>query len=212
MNWHNSTYIIIAVLVLLTSCATNNQFDKSAYENFKMYNLLQESIIDKENFQRGLLKKNLELESELNSLNTQIWLLSLNQDLEKQKEIIQEELPNPRDRIKDSQVRLYYSGVTLDIHGLQQNYLINSNSMDPLFDEGSTVLSIKPKKADEIDIGDIIVFKSAAGDTPIIHRVQDIVTDENGIYFTTKGDNNKEADPYKVRFNDVMAVVVAILY
>ncbi len=56
------------------------------------------------------------------------------------------------------------------------------------FNKGD-IIFLLGKKPNEIDIGDVIVFRSGRPD-PIIHRVV-AITQENGkYYFRTKGDNN----------------------
>lgn len=59
------------------------------------------------------------------------------------------------------------------------------------FDKGDLMVLVG---ADEIDRGDVIVFKEPGG-KPIIHRV--IVSEERDgeLFIQTKGDNNKNSDP-----------------
>jgi len=82
--------------------------------------------------------------------------------------------------------------------------------MDPVIDFKSHALKIKPNSQEELTIGDIVSFESPRG--IIIHRIIDKEQDEQGIYFITKGDNNKHQDPYKVRFDQITGVVIGILY
>lgn len=58
------------------------------------------------------------------------------------------------------------------------------------FNKGDIMVLIG-KNAENIEVGDIIVFKSSRKD-PIIHRVVKKM-DDDGIYFQTKGDNNKDS-------------------
>ena len=55
------------------------------------------------------------------------------------------------------------------------------------FNKGD-IMVLKGKKAEDIKVGDIIVFWSAKKD-PIIHRVVKKWKDDNVYYFETKGDN-----------------------
>ncbi len=84
--------------------------------------------------------------------------------------------------------------------------------MVPVIDKGSTVLTIEPSSPERISAGDIIFFKAEGYETHIVHRVVDINEDAEGLYFVTKGDNNKTEDPFKVRFSDIVGVVVGIIY
>jgi hypothetical protein len=45
----------------------------------------------------------------------------------------------------------------------------------------------------------------------IVHRVIDKGVDENGYWFVTKGDNNKQADG-KVYWEDVKYVTIGVIY
>ncbi|MFH1212133.1 MAG: signal peptidase I [Candidatus Woesearchaeota archaeon] len=122
------------------------------------------------------------------------------------------EVPDPMDRISNDQISIGEKTVTLNIQNTEWWHIIDSNSMDPVIDKGSTILTVKPKSDAEIRIGDIIVFKTATSDNNIVHRVINISRDDLGAHYTTKGDNNAGADHEKIRFNDVLAVVVGILY
>lgn len=54
------------------------------------------------------------------------------------------------------------------------------------------ILFIIGANPDKLKIGDIILFKSGTGNTPVIHRIINI-EEENGIrIFTTMGDNNNQ--------------------
>ncbi|MBI2146640.1 signal peptidase I, partial [Candidatus Woesearchaeota archaeon] len=43
-------------------------------------------------------------------------------------------------------------------------------------------------------------------------RVIEKGVDDDGVYYLVKGDNNRFADPLKVRYADVVGVVVAVIY
>ncbi len=137
--------------------------------------------------------------------------------IEQEKVVIQEkklsgeEKPSPQDRIKDSDVHAYGEGVRIDIKNAKWRKYIDSNSMDPLIDEGTTTIELKPKNAKEIEAGDIIAYKMEGYDYALVHRVIEIGEDAGGIYFIAKGDNFWKEDP-KVRFSQVEGIVVGILY
>ena len=50
--------------------------------------------------------------------------------------------------------------------------------MDPLMDEGATVLTIKPKNKEDIQIGDIVLFEAHYSEYLIAHRVIEIGIDD----------------------------------
>jgi len=59
------------------------------------------------------------------------------------------------------------------------------------FNKGD-IMFLVGKDAEDIVVGDVIVFKSNRKD-PIIHRVVKKMEDNGEIYFQTKGDNNKDS-------------------
>ena len=123
-----------------------------------------------------------------------------------------EEREGPKDRIKDSDINVHGSGVRIDISNANYRAYIDSNSMDPLIDAGTTTIEVKPKYASEIKVGDIVAYDVKGYDYAFVHRVADIRNDAEGVYFVTKGDNYWQEDPDKVRFKDIEGIVVGILY
>jgi len=123
-----------------------------------------------------------------------------------------DEKPSPADRIQDSDMTVYNDKIVIRIRDLNWRNYIDSNSMDPLIDEGTTTIEIKPKNTDEIKVGDIIAYDVDGYDYAFVHRVVEISQDGQGVYFITKGDNFYKKDPDKVRFSDVEGIVVGILY
>ena len=139
------------------------------------------------------------------------------QYIEQEKVIIQEkklsgeEMPSPQDRIQDSEVHTYDEGVRIDIKNAKWRKYIDSNSMDPLIDIGTTTIEIKPKSPKDIKVGDIVAYDMEGYDYALVHRVVEIGNDNEGAYFITKGDNFWKEDP-KVRFSQIDGIVVGILY
>jgi signal peptidase I len=70
------------------------------------------------------------------------------------------------------------------------------------FNPGDAVIVLGAKPAD-IAVGEVIVFRQAAYDMPIIHRVINITEKDGVYYFSTKGDHNPVADPWVVSQDDV---------
>jgi len=120
------------------------------------------------------------------------------------------ERQSPSDRIKEDQIYVYNDEVVIKVENAVWATFTDTNSMDPVLDDGANAIQVVPKSQSEIKVGDIISFESRVG--PIIHRVVKISYDEEGWYATTKGDNNPEPDPVKVRFEDIRRVLVAIIY
>jgi signal peptidase I len=136
-------------------------------------------------------------------------LINLSSNLEIPYTLSSSNLMSPSDTIKEHQIKVYNDKVVIDIEA-EWAKIANTKSMDPILDEGTYVLQIIPQNENEINIGDIITY--VLDDMRIIHRVIGINFDEEGKYFILKGDNNKEPDPVKVRFNMIDRKLVGILY
>ena len=85
--------------------------------------------------------------------------------------------------------------------GYEVNVVL-SNSMEPVYSTGELLL-VKPAKADEIKVNDIISFKgSGVSGNVITHRV--IKIDQ---VFITKGDANSSQDSNPVAFSRLNGIV-----
>jgi tetrahydromethanopterin S-methyltransferase subunit A len=120
------------------------------------------------------------------------------------------DLMSPTNRIKENQIHVYDKRIVLDVEA-EWAKIANTKSMDPILDENSFVLQIIPKHENEIKLGDIVTYISPDG-LRVIHRVIGIEFDDEGKYFILKGDNNKEPDPFKVRFDMIDRILFGILY
>jgi len=119
------------------------------------------------------------------------------------------DIPDPKDRIKESQISVSKSKVVINQEGVMLSRIANTESMNPVIDAGHNALFIKPVKED-LQVGDIISFKKA-GVGNIMHRIIKISEDKDGWYCITKGDNSSVSDG-KVRFKDIKKVLVGIVY
>ena len=123
---------------------------------------------------------------------------------------ITKEVESPSDWVKEEQIEVFNDKIILNIQDAIWAKFTNTNSMDPFIDETSNAIEIIPQNADDINPGDVISYKTSYG--TLIHRVIEKDQDEEGIYYLVKGDNNTIRDPFKVRFDDVKGVVVAVVY
>jgi hypothetical protein len=124
------------------------------------------------------------------------------------------EKPSPTDRLQLQDVHVTDSMVVIDsIPGRSYETAIftDTNSMDPLIDDGSQAIQIVPLTTSDIQVGDIISYDSGQYGI-IIHRVVQIGNDSSGWYAVVKGDNNPSSDPIKVRFSMIRRVLVGVLY
>ena len=122
------------------------------------------------------------------------------------------ELNSPSDWIKQNQIHLYEDKVVIDLENPQWAVFTDTNSMDPVIDDGSHAIELIPQSSEQIKVGDIVSYKSEYADGTIIHRVIEVGEDEEGWYCRMKGDNNAFEDPGKIRFDQIRRVLVAIIY
>jgi signal peptidase I len=127
-------------------------------------------------------------------------------------DITTDEVPSPNDWIKENQILVYNSQVILDLKNAEWATFTDTHSMEPVLSSRSNAIEISPKSTDDIKVGDIISYKSEYADGTIIHRVIEKNSDDQGIYFILKGDNNPQPDPGRIRFEQIQRVVVAIVY
>ena len=72
---------------------------------------------------------------------------------------------------------------------------VESNSMVPTFSRGD-ILVLQGAPAEQLKVGDIIVFSPSPQQTPVVHRI--IAENPDGT-FQTKGDNNSGQLPFEKR-------------
>ena len=140
-------------------------------------------------------------------------------DLFKKK--IDYELPSPKER--GALVRLNNESdgtVTLRFEGLKQGSYITSvpdtNSMEPLIDEGVLIVNEPVEDVSDLIVGDIITYERPPelGGGHIIHTIMNISGDEQGWYCEAQGANPKikTKDPYRVRASWVKYVLRGIIW
>jgi len=117
--------------------------------------------------------------------------------------------PSPFDRVSEGQIKVYADRVVLEVPNAQWSTFLDTNSMDPVLDEGANAIQVVPQSTGDVHVGDIVSYASSIG--TVIHRVIETGTDENGWYAIVQGDNNAFPDG-KVRFDEIQRVVVAIVY
>lgn len=120
--------------------------------------------------------------------------------------------PMPADYLDDSQIRVYQDRVIINVKNVKWAGFADTKSMLPILGKDSNALQIEPVCPDEIQIGDIVSYRSKYADGIIIHRVIDMNQDSKGVYFVLKGDNNPTPDPGKIRCEQIERKVIGILY
>ena len=120
------------------------------------------------------------------------------------------ELSSPGDWISEDQINVYSNRIVINIKNATWAGFTDTNSMDPFIDASANAIEIIPRSPELIKIGDVISYKTNYG--IIIHRIIEVGEDKEGTYYIVKGDNNRFEDPSKVRFKDIVGVVVAVIY
>jgi hypothetical protein len=119
---------------------------------------------------------------------------------------------SPYDWVKEEQIHVYADRIVIDLEDAEWATFTDTGSMDPIIDSGSNAIEIVPSSPEAIHLGDIVSYESKYASGTIIHRVDEIGNDQDGWYCRLKGDNLEQADPGKVRFDQIRRVVVAIIY
>lgn len=118
----------------------------------------------------------------------------------------------PKDRINQEDITVLSDRVIINIDNPQWATFAPTKSMIPFLDSGAHAIQIRPQDEEDLEVGDIISYKSSFVDGIIIHRIIRIDYDERGWYAIVQGDNNPSPDPERVRFNQIERVLVAIIY
>ncbi len=67
-------------------------------------------------------------------------------------------------------------------------FSVESGSMEPTLHVGSIIVSREADKPDALAEGDIVTFKTRAG-AVVTHRIVEVLTENGGVRYKTKGDN-----------------------
>ncbi|MFH0752320.1 MAG: signal peptidase I [archaeon] len=118
---------------------------------------------------------------------------------------------SPSDTITEGQIRVYDDRVVIYMDNPYLAEYTNSNSMDPVLDEGANGLLIIPKEED-LNLGDIVSYQSEHNENLIVHRIVEIGNDDLGTFYRMKGDNNSSVDFEKVRFEQIKYKTLGIIY
>ena len=115
------------------------------------------------------------------------------------------------------EIALYVVIFIIVLLAAQHLDVVVSGSMEPVFYRGDIVLvekadflGIHEFNADDVKVGDVVVYDAAWYDQPVIHRIINI-TDINGTtMYVIKGDNNDSPDPYYVTSSQIKEKVVTV--
>jgi hypothetical protein len=120
------------------------------------------------------------------------------------------EVDSPSNWIAPEQIKVYKDRIVLDIQDSFWAQFSDTNSMDPFLDEDAHAIEIIPESPLDINVGDVIAYRTSTGTK--VHRVIALDSDADGMYYVVKGDNNLFRDSERVRFSAVNGVIVAVIY
>jgi len=123
-----------------------------------------------------------------------------------------EEQLSPSDTIQENQIKITENGILIDIDNAILVSYHDTNSMDPLMDAEANGIEIPITENTQLNIGDIISYNATWNETLVSHRIIDIQEDEEGTFYTLKGDNNSTQDPGKIRIEQIKYKLIGILY
>jgi signal peptidase len=85
---------------------------------------------------------------------------------------------------------------------------IVSNSMEPEIKTGSLIVGRKPPSADDLKVGDVIIYKTNGANKQVImtHRIVTAESQNGETVFKTQGDNAPSPDHYVVKYEDIVGI------
>jgi len=133
----------------------------------------------------------------------------LSSQVEKPFRLFSENISKPGDDIKEEDIIITDDEIILKIKDCSISRYADTGSMLPVLDENSNGIRIPVYSEKDINLGDIVTFKTKEG--LIVHRVIEIGEDSEGWYIMTKGDNNSISDG-KIRFNQIKYKTIGVLW
>jgi len=110
--------------------------------------------------------------------------------------------------VEIKEIATYIIIIIVGIVVAQHMNVVVSGSMEPVLFRGDIVIIDTNPNVNNIQVGDIVVYKATWFNEPVIHRVIEIGTDQNGNKaMITKGDNNPSPDPALVYPNQIISEV-----
>jgi len=111
--------------------------------------------------------------------------------------------------VEIKELTTYIIIIIIGIIVAQHMNVVVSGSMEPVLYRGDIVIIDSNPNVNNIQVGDIVVYKATWFNQPVIHRVIEIGDDQNGNKaMVTKGDNNPSPDPAIVYPNQIISKVV----
>ena len=96
------------------------------------------------------------------------------------------------------------NGITL---GPFSVFTVLSGSMSPTFEAGSVIITQKTD-ADKLQTGDIVTYAPLNDNTLVTHRIVEVIHDDSGYSYITRGDANNVDDLLPVSYESVVGRVI----
>jgi hypothetical protein len=109
--------------------------------------------------------------------------------------------------IKAEDIVIDGNKVIITLENSSLSTFASTSSMLPTLNHNTKAIEIAPKN---LNIGDIISYDD--GTEVVVHRIVDIGSDDKGIYYIAKGDNNNVVDPNKIRREQIQGKIVVLMY
>jgi len=123
------------------------------------------------------------------------------------------ERPAPRNIISRTQIDWTHESLTIhSIPSVTISGVADTNSMDGVIDIGHHAIQVSDFSLSDLEVGDIITFRSTGHYGGVIHRIIEIGKDEIGRWYRTKGDNNYRPDPGFIRDEHIMYLCIGVIY
>lgn len=90
--------------------------------------------------------------------------------------------------------------------GMDESYVVRSDSMSPSIEAGSVVF-VSSTPAADLQVGDVITFSRTGSSSRVTHRIADVDRADGEIRFVTRGDANEQVDSAVVRGTEVIGRV-----
>lgn len=117
----------------------------------------------------------------------------------------------PQARMDEKKVRVFPHVILIESSDeLIWGKVLDSRSMIPVFDMGHHTIEIKNPQPERLKVGDIISYWRY--NLRIIHRIVEIGRDDKGWFAIAQGDNQAESDLEKIRPEQIIGVVIAIVF
>jgi hypothetical protein len=119
-------------------------------------------------------------------------------------------LDAPGNWIAKQDISVYEDKIVISLDNAGISSYAATGSMKPVLDVYSNGIRVVPDNEAEISVGDIVSFEYNSD--LIVHRIVEKSSDDEGVYFITKGDSNNVSDGVKLRFSDIKYVTIGVLW